>query len=108
MLKSREERQPPEVPDGGITDYLEDLIENEQPIVLKINGQAEIQLADLGSKQRLLELVDRLETIEKVQQALESARQGKVTSLDAFIAAKKEKYGLRCESSALCTAQGAF
>jgi prevent-host-death family protein len=46
------------------------------PIVLTINGQAELVVQDAASYQKLLELVDRLEAIAGIQRGLEESRRG--------------------------------
>jgi len=54
------------------------------PLVLTVNGKAEIIVQDAKSYQRMLELLDRAETIEAVREGLASVRQGKTMSLDEF------------------------
>ena len=50
--------------------------ETGQPIVLTINGRSELVVQDAGSYQRLMELVDRLETIAGIQKGLEESKRG--------------------------------
>jgi PHD/YefM family antitoxin component YafN of YafNO toxin-antitoxin module len=59
------------------SEFLEQLKESGKPIVLTINGRAELVVQDAGSYQRLLELTERLETIEALKPAIEEARAGK-------------------------------
>src|SRR5438874_1403611 len=47
-----------------------------QPVVLTINGKAELVVQDAKSYQRLLDLAERLETIEAVKEGLASAERG--------------------------------
>ena len=56
---------------------MEQLRETGQPIVLTVNGKAELVVQDVESYQKLLELVERLETIEAVKMALEEMKVGK-------------------------------
>ena len=58
-------------------DFLEQLRENGQPIVLTINGKAELVVQDADSYQRLLELAERLETIAALEPAIAEMRAGK-------------------------------
>ncbi|MCC5627676.1 type II toxin-antitoxin system Phd/YefM family antitoxin [Nostoc sphaeroides] len=59
------------------TEFMEQLRETGQPIVLTVNGKAELVVQDVESYQKLLELVERVETIEAVKMALEEMKAGK-------------------------------
>jgi PHD/YefM family antitoxin component YafN of YafNO toxin-antitoxin module len=50
--------------------------ETGEPIVLTINGRAELVVQDAGSYQKLLELVNRLEAIAGVRKGLEESKRG--------------------------------
>jgi prevent-host-death family protein len=58
------------------TDLVRRMKESGHPIVLTINGRAELVVQDAGSYQKLLELVDRLEAIAGIQQGLDESRRG--------------------------------
>ncbi len=58
------------------SDFLAQLKSTGQPLVLTINGKAEIVVQDARSYQRLLDLAERLETIEAVKQGIASADRG--------------------------------
>jgi len=64
--------------------YVKKVKESGTPLVLTVNGKAEIVVQDVKSYQRMLKLLDRAETIEAVREGLESVRQGKTVSLDRF------------------------
>jgi prevent-host-death family protein len=66
------------------TEYVKKIKKSGNPLVLTVNGKAEIVVQDAESYQRMIELLDRAETIEAVREGLESARQGKTMSLDQF------------------------
>lgn len=57
-------------------ELLRQMKETGQPIVLTINGRSELVVQDAGSYQRLMELVDRLETIAGIQKGLEESKRG--------------------------------
>jgi prevent-host-death family protein len=59
------------------TDFLRQLKETGQPIVLTINGKAEIVVQDAKSYQKLLELAKRLETLEGIRSGLEDMKAGR-------------------------------
>lgn len=65
-------------------EYVKKMKESGTPLVLTVNGKAEIVVQDAESYQRMLEILDRAETIEAVREGLESVRQGKTMSLDQF------------------------
>ncbi len=52
--------------------FLRQLKETGHPLVLTINGKAEIVVQDAKSYQRLLDLAERLETIAAVKEGLAS------------------------------------
>ena len=66
------------------TEYMKKIKKSGNPLVLTVNGKAEIIVQDAESYQQMIELLDRAETIEAVREGLESVRQGKTMSLDQF------------------------
>jgi len=72
-------------------EFLTQLKETGQPLVLTINGKAEIVVQDAKSYQRLLDLAERLETIQAVKEGLHSADRGEGRPMDeVFDALEKE------------------
>lgn len=65
-------------------EFIEQMEQTGAPVVLTINGRAKIVVQDAASYQRMLELLDRAETIEAIREGLESVKQGKTMSLDEF------------------------
>ena len=65
-------------------EYVRKMKKSGAPLVLTVNGKAEIVVQDAESYQRMLELLDRAETVEALREGLESVRQGKTMSLDQF------------------------
>ena len=59
-----------------VTAFVEELLDKNEPIVLKINEKVEISVQGDACRRLLLELIDRSETIERVQEALESMKRG--------------------------------
>jgi prevent-host-death family protein len=57
-------------------EFVRQLKETGEPIVLTVNGKAELVVQDAASYQRLREFVERLEAIEAVRQGLEEMRAG--------------------------------
>ncbi len=75
-------------------DLLQQLRETGRPVVLTINGKAEPVVQEAQSYQRLLELLDRLQTIEGVLKGLQDVNEGKTKPLAQFDAEMREKHGI--------------
>jgi prevent-host-death family protein len=58
------------------TDFLKRLRKTGQPVVLTVNGKAELVVQDAASYQKLLEVVDRLEAIEGIKRSMASFERG--------------------------------
>jgi PHD/YefM family antitoxin component YafN of YafNO toxin-antitoxin module len=58
------------------------LKESGHPLVLTINGKAELVVQDARSYQRLLNIAERLETIQAVKEGLASIRRGEGRPMD--------------------------
>lgn len=58
----------------NIASYLERIKESRRPLVLTVDGKAEVVVQDAESYQKLLELVDRLYAVEGIQASLNSVR----------------------------------
>lgn len=63
--------------------FLRQLKETGHPLVLTINGKAELVVQDAASYQRLFELAERLETIEAVKEGLAAIDRGEGRPMDA-------------------------
>ena len=63
--------------------FVSRLKENGRPMVLTIDGKAEIIVQDAGSYERLLDLAERLETREAVREGIASMGRGEGRSSEA-------------------------
>lgn len=72
-------------------EFLRQLKENGQPLVLTVNGKAEIVVQDAKSYQRLLDLAERLETIEAVKEGRASVDRGEGRPMDEVFDALEKK-----------------
>ncbi|MCH7989741.1 MAG: prevent-host-death protein [Planctomycetes bacterium] len=77
-----------------VTTFVEKLLDNDEPIVLKINDKMEISVQGDDCRRLLLELIDRSETIEQVQKALESMKRGEGRPLSEVFEENRAKYDL--------------
>ncbi|HEY0457544.1 MAG TPA: type II toxin-antitoxin system Phd/YefM family antitoxin [Pyrinomonadaceae bacterium] len=59
------------------SEFVEQLKETGKPIILTINGKAEIVVQDAASYQKLLEIAEKLETIEALKPAIAEMKAGK-------------------------------
>src|SRR5947209_545591 len=57
--------------------FMKRMKKSGKPVVLTVNGRAEVVVQDAASYQQLLELIERLETVEGIRQGLEEMKQGK-------------------------------
>jgi prevent-host-death family protein len=59
------------------TRFLKQLRRTKEPVVLTINGKAELVVQDAASYQELMERIERLETIAAVKEGLEDVAAGR-------------------------------
>lgn len=76
------------------TEFLVQLRETGQPIVLTINGKAELVVQDAKSYQRLMELAERLEAIEGIRSGLEDMKAGRGRPLGDVAGEIRRDFGL--------------
>ena len=72
-------------------EFIEQLEQTGEPVVLTINGRARVVVQDAESYQRLLELLNRAETIEAIREGLDAVKLGNTMSLDQFDNAMRKK-----------------
>ncbi len=74
--------------------FLQQLKKTGDPIVLTINGKAELLVQDAQSYQKLLELVERLDAIAGIREGMQEIAEGKGVSLEQVKAAAGKKRGV--------------
>jgi prevent-host-death family protein len=79
---------------GTTSQFIRQLKASGQPIVLTVNGKAELVVQDAQSYEKLLELVDRLEAIEAIREGLQDEAEGRVVSLEEAMELVRKKHGL--------------
>ncbi len=65
-----------------------------EPIVLTVNGKAEVVVQDAKSYQQLLEKIENLEAIAGIKQGLADIESGKTQPVTQFIDEMQQKYGI--------------
>jgi len=72
-------------------DLISQMKETGNPVVLTVNGKAELVVQDAEAYQRLLDTVERLETIAAINAGLRDVEKGEVESLESFQAEMQDK-----------------
>lgn len=67
-------------------EFLRHLKESGHPVVLTINGKAELVVQDSASYQRLSELAERAERMDALQASIDDMRAGRVVPAEGMLA----------------------
>ncbi len=65
-------------------EFLHQLKETGEPVVLTINGKAELVVQDAASYQKLLDLAEEARVVEAIRQGLADREAGRTISLNDF------------------------
>ena len=57
-----------------------------RPVVLTVNGKAEVVVQDAASYQKLLEIAERAERMEALRASLDDMKEGRVSPAEAMLA----------------------
>jgi PHD/YefM family antitoxin component YafN of YafNO toxin-antitoxin module len=68
--------------------------ETGNPIVLTVNGKAELVVQDAAAYQQLLDTLEKLETLIGIKKGLEDIATGNTQSLNQFIKEMQQKHGI--------------
>ncbi len=93
MIDLREVRSVTEF-QRNIKDYVGRLKQNKTPLVLTVNGRAELVVQDAGSYQLILERLERAETIAAIRRGMSVAYEGRMMPLEDAAAKLRAKHGL--------------
>jgi prevent-host-death family protein len=64
--------------------FVKQMKKSGSPIVLTVNGKAQVVVQDAASYQKMLELLDRAEAVEGIRRGLEDVKQNRTESLSDF------------------------
>jgi len=71
--------------------YIEQIKQTGHPLVLTLNGKAELVVQDAASYQKLLNMLDRVEAIEGIRKGLKSVQEGRTRPVeDVFEEIRRE------------------
>lgn len=76
------------------TEVIEQLKATGQPMVLTVNGKAEVVVQDAASYQRMLDLVDRAEAVLGVKRGLEAMARGEGIPAEEAFARLRRKHNI--------------
>ena len=65
-------------------EFIEQMKQTGEPVVLTVNGKAELVVQDAESYQKLLDALERLEAIAGIKQGLEDVEAGRTVSMEKF------------------------
>jgi prevent-host-death family protein len=74
------------------TQFVRQLKETGEPLVLTVNGKAELVVQDAAAYQELLELKERWEAIEGIRRGLEDIRKGRTVPMAEAFAFLESKH----------------
>ena len=74
--------------------FVKQLRKGRRPLLLTVNGRAEVVVQDPESYQRLLEMAESFEAISAIQEGRAQAKRGEGISLECFDKRMRKKHGL--------------
>jgi hypothetical protein len=92
MLEVSRDSDPASSAKRTTVEFVRHLKKIGQPVVLTINGTAELVVQDATSFQMLLELVDRLDTIEAIREGIASVDRGEGRPAEEVLEEMRQKY----------------
>jgi len=75
-------------------EFVQQLKETGEPLVLTINGKAELVVQDAASYQKLLDLAEEAKVLEGIRQGLADLNASHMLSLDDFKDHARTKHGI--------------
>ena len=73
-------------------DFVKQLKETGKPVVLTMNGRAQVVIQDAESYQNMLEILERAKTIEAIREGLVDVEQGNTMSVEEFDTEMRRKH----------------
>ena len=75
-------------------DFLGQMKKTRKPLVLTVNGRAEIIVQDARSYQQILDRLDKLETVEAIRAGIAAVEEGRVRPARQALAQLQEALGI--------------
>lgn len=77
------------------TDFIAQLKKTAAPVILTINGKAELVVQDAAAYQKLLDRVEELEVIAGIKRGLDDVKANRTRPLADFEQEMQQKYGIQ-------------
>jgi prevent-host-death family protein len=77
------------------SEFISQLKETGEPVVLTINGKAELVVQDAAAYQKLRQAVEEARVLEGIRQGIEDLNAGRTMSLDEFKEHARTKHGIQ-------------
>jgi PHD/YefM family antitoxin component YafN of YafNO toxin-antitoxin module len=74
-------------------EFIEQLKNSGRPAVLTVNGKAQVVVQDAQSYQKLVDALDRSETLEAIRLGLEDIKAGRTRPVKEFLADLRKEFG---------------
>jgi prevent-host-death family protein len=74
--------------------FMSQLKKTRRPVVLTVNGKAELVVQDAESYQRVLDRLEHLEVVEAIRLGIAAAEEGRVKPARQALAELQEKLGI--------------
>jgi prevent-host-death family protein len=75
-------------------EFLKQIKENKNPVVLTVNGKAEVVIQDAESYQAMLERLERAETVAAVRKGMEEFARGEDIDAREAFEGLRQKHGI--------------
>jgi prevent-host-death family protein len=76
-------------------EFLRQMKETGHPVVLTINGKAELVVQDAAAYQRLRQIAEEARVLEGIRQGIEDMNAGRTISLDQFKEHARTEHGIK-------------
>jgi prevent-host-death family protein len=76
------------------TDFVKQMKKTKRPVVLTVNGKAELVVQDAEGYQQILDRLERLEVVEAIRAGIKDADQGRVRPAREALERLGEKLGI--------------
>ena len=77
------------------SEFVAQLKETGEPVVLTINGKAELVVQDAVAYQKLRQIAEEARVLEGIRQGIEDMKAGRTMSLDEFKEHARTKHGIQ-------------
>jgi PHD/YefM family antitoxin component YafN of YafNO toxin-antitoxin module len=74
-------------------EFLQQLKDTGEPLVLTVNGKAELVVQDAVSYQKLLDLAEKVKVVEGIREGLKDMKAGRKVDVKEFKKHVKKKHG---------------